>query len=881
LTLRWRTYLLVGATLLATMIVVYYASQTLFMRGFANVETAQMQDQIKRAELAISQNLAELDADVFNYASWDDTVAFIGTGDQAYVDNNLPASFYTGFKANLAVFVRPDGSVVYGKGYDLEQNQLTSMPAGLSEYLTRESPLVRHATVDSKISGILSLPDGPMLVSSYPILTSNSEGPVKGAVILGRWLDADRVAGLSSQTLLPLSLLALDAPGLPTAVTDAVRSDAPSERTIVVRPDDRLLDGYAVLDDLFGRPVRVLQVTAPRDVYREGSASARYFFAALVGILVLVALATVLVLEQSVLRRLARLTAAVRSFRSGEGNLNPIVADGKDEISELARTIDSGFLELDTARRKIEHQHQELVRSEEHFRALIENSSDLIAVVDAAGVLQFQSPSVERVLGYRPEDLTGKNCFDFVHPDDVAQSAESLVELLRGEWEQSNTLEARFRHVDGSWRTLEIMGKRLDGPPGEALYVLNSRDITGRKEAEEALRQTEGQLRQAQKMEAVGQLAGGIAHDFNNLLTAIVGYSDLVLASGASSLDEVRSDIEEIRDTGNRAGDLTKQILAFSRRQILRPQALSLSEVVDSMRSLLARTLGEDVALEVRNDPQLDFTEIDRHQIEQVLMNLAVNARDAMRAGGLLTIETANVELDERYCRAHPEVAPGRYVSVSVSDTGTGMDAETMSRVFEPFFTTKSVGEGTGLGLAVVDGIVRQSRGSISVFSKPGKGTTFKIYFLSSGQRGVVEDDVITAQVAERGAETIMVVEDETNLRRLIERILSGAGYTTLVLASPEEALEMLQRGEPPIDMLLTDVVLPGPLQGHDLAQAASAVQPGLRILFMSGHTGDALVHSGRLVSGVSLLEKPFTPDALALAVRAVLDGGHPLPIGG
>jgi PAS domain S-box-containing protein len=875
LTLRWRTYLLVGATLLAAMIVVYVVSQTVFMRGFANVENTQMQDQVKRAQAAIAQNLAELDTDVYSYASWDDTVTFIETGDQAYIDSNLPESFYTGYKANVGVFVKNDGTIVYGQGYDLEKGQLIAMPVGLGTYLTPDSPLVRHPTLDSKTSGILMLPEGPMLVSSQPILTSNSEGPVQGAVIIGRWLDAARVAGLSAQTLLSLNLLPADAPGLPADVKEAVVSSASSGNAVVVRSDARTVAGYTMLADVFGQPALVLRVATIRDVYAQGSASVRYFIYALIGIVLVFGAATSLVLEQSVLRRLTRLTAAVRGVRSGEGKLNPIMAKGKDEISALAQTIDSGFFELETMREELENKHQELVRSEGHFRALIENSSDLIAVMDANGIMLFQSPSSERILGYRAEELEGKNAFDFLHPGDMATSQRAFVELMRNEWDPSHMLETRFRHKDGSWRTLEMMGKRLDGPSGEPRCVLNSRDVTERRQAEDERQALEHQLQQSQKMEAVGQLAGGIAHDFNNLLTAILGYSDLILASGATSLDEVRPDIEEIKHAGKRASALTQQILAFSRRQILRPAALSLNAVLEGMEPLLRRTLGEDIDLVTRTHLHLDLTEVDRHQFEQVLMNLALNARDAMPSGGRLTLATTNVELDEECCRAHPEIAPGPYVMLSVSDTGLGMDEGILDHIFEPFFTTKAPGAGTGLGLATVYGIVRQSNGSIFVESEPGRGTTFKIYLPRSVQSRIPDEIIVPPREPATGSETVMVVEDEAALRSLMDRILGEAGYTTLSFGSAAEALEALERGEYSIDLLLTDVMLPGALQGHDLARTILAAWPDLPVLYISGYSRDALTHAGRLDEGVNLLEKPFTPETLAARVRQVLDQPH------
>jgi PAS domain S-box-containing protein len=404
--------------------------------------------------------------------------------------------------------------------------------------------------------------------------------------------------------------------------------------------------------------------------------------------------------------------------------------------------------------------------------------------------------------------------------------------------------------------------------------IESMRDITAIKNAERALRESEEQLRQSQKMEAVGQLAGGIAHDFNNLLTAIIGYSDLALGSPALSDAGLRDDVQEIRRAAERAGVLTRQILAYSRKQALRPDVVSLNEVIASMSPLLRRTLGGNIDLVALQHPSLGLVEVDLNQFEQVLLNLALNARDAMSDGGRLTLETGNVELDEEYCRTHADIAPGRYVMLSVSDTGVGMDAETKSRVFEPFFTTKAPGKGTGLGLSVAYGIVRQSGGNVYVYSEPGSGTSIKIYLPRVTDRSSAPETVLPeVHASAEGHESIIVVEDEASLRHLVDRVLGSAGYSVSSFGSADEALAVLELGGKAVDLLVTDVVLPGGVQGDELARRVVAALPGTPVLYMSGYTRNAIVHAGRLDAGVNFLEKPFTPEALTQAVRKVLDG--------
>ena len=555
--------------------------------------------------------------------------------------------------------------------------------------------------------------------------------------------------------------------------------------------------------------------------------------------------------------------------------LRVVAADGSVHWVEISAALTEwqgelatlNFLTDITERKQAEAALRE---SEARAQAMLGAIPDMVFRMDVQGVYLDYRADTADLYDQANETIIGKRNRDITPPEFADLIDQQIAITL-----ETGAMQAfEYQMVIPGRGARDYEARMVPSGVDEVTAIV--RDISERKTAEETLRQTEEHLRQSQKMEAVGQLAGGIAHDFNNLLTAILGYSDMILASGAPSLEEVRSDVEEIKLAGERASALTKQILAFSRRQALRPTVVSLNEVLAGMEPLLHRTLGENIDLVCVNNPDLGHVQADVHQFEQVIMNLALNARDAMVSGGRLTLETANVELGEQYCRTHPETRPGSYVMLSVSDTGVGMDEATCERVFEPFFTTKAPGQGTGLGLATVYGIVRQSNGSISVYSEPGKGTSFKIYLPLATRPGIPAEIVIPPRESARGSETVMVVEDEAALRGLIERILGGAGYTTHAFGSAVEALGALERGEYPIDLLLTDVVLSGALQGDDLARAVRAARPDLPVLFMSGYPRNAIVHAGRLDEGVNFLEKPFTPEALARTVRQVLDPSRP-----
>ena len=391
-----------------------------------------------------------------------------------------------------------------------------------------------------------------------------------------------------------------------------------------------------------------------------------------------------------------------------------------------------------------------------------------------------------------------------------------------------------------------------------------------RKRAEKALRQSEEQLRQSQKLESIGQLAGGIAHDFNNLLTAITGYSELSLRR-LEPENPLRRNLEEIKKAGERAAALTRQLLAFSRKQVLQPKVLDLNSVVADFEKMLQRLIGEDVELRTVLSPELASVKADPGQIEQVIMNLVVNARDAMPQGGKLTIETKNVYLDERYARQRVVVTPGSYVMLAVSDTGTGMDEETQKRIFEPFFTTKTKDRGTGLGLSTVYGIIKQSDGYIWAYSEPGMGTTFKTYLprVDEDAQGYSRSDRMEENV--QGTETILLAEDEEMVRKFARELLESGGYKVLESENGDVALSICEQNQEPIHLLITDVIMPE-MSGRELAERLSHSRPEVKVLYMSGYTDDAIVHHGRLDEGTNFIQKPFAPDALLQKVRKVLD---------
>jgi len=645
-----------------------------------------------------------------------------------------------------------------------------------------------------------------------------------------------------------------------------------------------------------------------------------------------------------------------------------------------------------------------LQRSEELYRLIAENTSDLICLLDTEGHYLYVSPSYQEVLGYAPADLLDRSMFSLIHPDDRKAAEQKCVESLVDK--KPERLEFRFKHCNGNWKIFEALGNwivdssghpqrgilisrditarkeaentlreseertrlilenALDAvvtisaeglisgwnPQAEATFgwsaeeaagqhlsaliipsqyrkaherglkhflatgegrVLNKRieitalrrdgtefpvelsvspmrsgdtfifsafirDISERKLAEEKLRLSEEQLRMSQKLEAVGQLAGGVAHDFNNILTVITGYSDILMKKTAED-DPNRGKVEEIKRAAERASSLTHQLLAFSRKQVLQPKLFKLNTLVADIGKMLQRLIGEDIELAmVLTDDSAEIN-ADPGQIEQVLMNLVVNARDAMPNGGKITIETANVEIDRAYAETHIAVQPGSYAMLAVSDNGVGMDDETKKHIFEPFYTTKEQGKGTGLGLSTVYGIVNQSGGNIWVYSEAGQGTIFKIYLprVSRTSSAPQMDSDAVGLMVSGGTETILLVEDEPQIRKMAFEFLTESGYEVLAASNGIEALRILEEVSAPVHLILTDVIMPQ-MNGRELVERVALLRPGTKVLFMSGYTNDAIVRHGVLDSGTWFIQKPFSPDALGSKVREVLDGESP-----
>lgn len=544
---------------------------------------------------------------------------------------------------------------------------------------------------------------------------------------------------------------------------------------------------------------------------------------------------------------------AQEQLRSINDTLEQRVAKRTAELADINTRLTRELF----ARKKTE---KALKESESRYRSMMNAMKDAAYICSSDFRIEYMNPAMEKIIGQK---ALGKFCFEAIHglgeqcpwcTQEKIQKRQSVdVEVVSPKSGRSYLISnSPFIHEDG---TVSKM----------AVY----RDTTD-------LKRLENQLRQAQKMQAIGTLAGGVAHDFNNILTAIIGNADLVLMEKTLT-DPVREEIEEIKMSGNRAAELTRQLLAFSRKQVIQPKTVNLNTLLARLKKMLNRLIGENIDILFAPKEDLWQVKMDRVQMEQVVINLVVNARDAMPDGGKLTIETANIEIDEAYLYEHGlEQSTGPYILLAISDTGSGMDKVTQDRIFEPFFTTKALGKGTGLGLSSIYGIVKQNRGFIWVYSELGQGSTFKIYLPRTVREDIEVEVAPTPVNRVSGTETVLIVEDDNRLRKVVCTVLKQFGYKVVEAQSGKEAIASIHGREDPVDLIITDVVMPN-MNGKETAAQVEALQPGIKVIFMSGYTDNAIVHHGVLTKGLNFLEKPFSPETLLKMVRKVMGGtkGH------
>jgi PAS domain S-box-containing protein len=849
--LRGKTLFILLAVVLGLVGGLYALARVVLLRGFENIEEDFARQNLDRASSALSNELATLDRTTTDYSSWDHTYKFMRGEDPKYVKSDLLPMSLGQLRLNFVVLLDKSGRKVFSRSYNLITLEEVPLPDGLESQLQPGAPLVTHSGVTSKVLGILMLPDGPALVDSRPILTSESEGPMEGTLVMGRMLDSDEILRLGEMTRIPIDIGRLDSPSLTSDFREAA-AKIPENGSVVFRLfNDQSLGAYQVLKDVQGKPVLLLRIQLPRKIFEQGQTSLLQFLLLLLAASMAFGAVTLYLLERMVISRVAGLSDRITQIGASGDLAARLEVTGSDEIGFLGNAVNGMLEDLDRSQTE---RHEGRTR----LGVMVDKMPLVLWTTDAK--LNFTSAvgAGLSALGVKPGELEKQSLFEFFKTNDTQfPPIAAHLKALGGE---STTYELNWdKH------TFESHVQSLRDSEGELLGVIGvALDITDRK-------QLADQLRVSQKMQAIGELAGGVAHDFNNLLMVVKGHGELLL-SRLPDPSPLRHNVEQMEKAADRAATLTRQLLAFSRKQVLQPRVLDLNEVVSGMIQMFSRVIGENIEMAFLPGTKLGRVKADPGQIEQVLLNLVVNGRDAMPDGGRLTIETSNIVLDEEYAATHTSLRPGPYVMLTVSDTGCGMDAQTQSRIFEPFFTTKEHGKGTGLGLATVYGVVKQSGGFIYVYSEVEHGTTFKIYLplVTADAEKLTTEKVV--QGPPRGTETILFVEDEESVRSLVRDFLETTGYKVLEATDGIHALDVAAAHKGPIHILITDVVMPR-LSGRELAVRLSAERKDVKILYISGYTDDSVFRHGVLEGGVSFLQKPFNLKSLAQKIREVLDG--------
>jgi PAS domain S-box-containing protein len=799
-----KVLLLIIAALGSLLILQLVAARLILLPSFVKLEEKEARANVERVGNALAEESSSLTSLAVDYAGWDDTYRFVVDGNREYIRKNLEDPFFLKFRLNLVVFVNNRGKLIHFRCYDLEKKRSVPLPPSLRSMLVPGNLLLSHSDVESKHEGILSLPEGLILLSSLPILTSEFHGPIRGTLLMGRFLNPAAVRRIAGITKLPVRLYSANDPRLPISPSSLSDNGHP-----LLKPGaDGVLSGYSPRPDFFGKPAAIIQVDTPRTTYRQGIRTIFYFIAWFTGFCILVAWVSGYFARKHIIVR-----------RTGE-------------------------------------------ESKSRYQAIVEAFDGMLSICSRDHRIQFMNRKFIDLVG---RDATGETCCEAFKDILAVGDTNDDDRAFQGETVRREIHNPR----DDRW--YYAVHSPIFHSDGTIAKVSMLTDITDNKRAERERAELEEQLQQSRKMEAVGLLAGGVAHDFNNILYAIVGFGTLVQMNMQPDHPD-RPHVDQILAATERATHLINSLLAFSRKQVIDPRPADLNNIVQGIEKILRRVISEDIELRLNLAGHRLSVRVDSSQIDQVLINLAANARDAMPGGGVLTISTRESSPPADLFPDKGSSPSERYALLTVSDTGIGMESRIRERIFDPFFTTKEVGKGTGLGLAAVYGIVNQHNGCISVESEPGKGTIFHIWLpLVGGDLKRTEADGYDVSTF-GGSETVLVVEDDHVLRLLNRTVLEKAGYRVVEAANGNDAVTQFDLHRDEIMLVVMDLVMPK-MNGRKAYAEICKIRPGVKVIFISGYAIDVISEKGISTEGFRFIQKPIKPREYLREVRAELDG--------
>ncbi len=988
--LKGKVLIILVSVVLAVTLTYYVVFRLVVLQSFIDLDRMGAEKDMNRCTAALNRELGLLNRFVHDWAAWDDTYRFVRDRNPEFAEDNLQGEVFRDQNLNIIHIYNRQGKLVGGKTFDLKTGR--ELPLNLSVELKPAvfSKLVSQHDGKGSTTGIIQTSYGPLMVSSNPILTSAVQGPSRGAILMGRFLNQDLIAQIAEQVNIELS----------GCRTDSGQYGAPRSCTVIPPAGEVILEeegigkivAYSLIEDIGGSPALVLKASIPRVIMAKGARAYAYGLMFILGGGIAFLIVVGGLLQFLVLRPMTKLSENILAIGKGADRVEKDLIVRNDEFGTLSREFNSLIGKL------VEREHT-LKESQQRMSDIIDFLPDPTFAVDPLGKVIAWNHAIEDMTGIRKEDMIGKGDYayavpfhgeprpilldllfspqedmfrkyDLIHKIgdklfvetfapklygnkgahiwavatklyDSAGNIAGAIECIRDITErkkseemlllQSETIEQShdgiaMAELDGTvtysnpaWAGMhgyspkELKGKHLsvfhtevqyqdeiapfigqvrllggntgklghmrkDGTVFTALttaFILKDRKsnpvalIGIARDISDEIRM-EAQLRHAQKMEVIGQLAGGVAHDLNNMLAPILGYAEMMLHSMEAN-DPHHHGLSQILSAADRARNLTKQLLAFGSKQVLDMKTVDMNEVIESYGKMIRSIIREDIDIRIVKGKAESGVQVDTSQIGQIILNLALNAQDAMPAGGVITVETSVVVLDRTCSEVHQGAKPGEYVLMCLSDTGTGIDKKILDHIFEPFFTTKGQGKGTGLGLATVYGIVLQHKGHITVYSESGMGSTFKVYLPRAG--GEIESIPETAEVGggKRGKETIIVAEDDEGVRELTCEILQKHGYEVITAENAEEFIAVLKRHDGAIHLMLTDVIMPG-MNGKELYERIREHYPEMKVLFMSGYTGNVIAHHGILDKGVHFIQKPFSIQGLTEKIRYVLD---------
>lgn len=852
MTIRKKVILILGGTFACLIAVLYFASREILLKSYLALEQSRGREDVREACSFFDEELTQMDMTVNDYASWNDTYAFVSrpAENQQYVKSNMIDETFKNQKLNLFIFVDPGGGIVYGRAFDYVENKEIPVPDALRSHLGAGSPLRLGSEPESSLTGIILMPEAPMLVAARHILTSEGKGPSHGVLIMGRYYRVGKKKPRGGMILEELITYRADDPRLPAGIRAAAGLLTPRDPVLVRPLNGTTLAGYAVKSDIYGKPAIYLKIRLARDIYRKGRQSILWFVLALAGVGVVVGTMTVVLLQRQVLSRLTRLSTALAGIGESGDLSGRVPVKGADELAVFARTINRMLGALQKTQ-------TDLWESETRYRSIVENTRDVIMITRPDGIISYLSPSSRELFGYAPEELAGRRS-QVRHPDDGAKVDRSFAEAIKGG--NGSTLEYRIVTKDREVKWISHSWSPVFSDGALRMVVSVVRDITERRKMEE-------ELIKAQKLETLGVLAGGIAHDFNNILTAVWGYLSLAKAA-ARPMDKVVELLNEAEKAASRARDLTQQLLTFSKGGTPVKKPLALEAVLKDAAGFALS--GSNVRCEMDVPENLWLVEADEGQVNQVINNLVLNAVQAMPQGGVVRISAQNVGAGTA---GQVPLAGKDCVMFRIRDEGIGIPEDHLQKIFDPYFTTKQ--RGSGLGLSITYSIVRNHNGAITVNSTLGEGTTFCVYLPASAEPAALKPRGI--EDSPRGTGRILLMDDDEVVRAVVGRMLHHIGYE---VAHAEDGGEMLAAYEQamtekkPFDVVIMDLTIPGRMGGREAIGKLLALDPRARAIVSSGYSNDPVAANFAHHGFKGFVPKPYRVEDLAAELKRVMAGG-------